>query len=350
MGTTQDILSGNPRFAMYRLCLLSSALCALSSQYVTAGEIRDPEPFQVRNPNPFMLLYGLPLATPSTILDDQASRAGVQFSLANSSSERVTESEQLTLDGDTYRVALTWRQGLGEGWEWGFELPYLSHREGGLDKLIQKWHNLFGLSNSARDDWPRNRLRYHYVEDGETRVLIQKNQSGIGDIQLHVARDLPLASPGRKLSWHASLKLPTGDAQGLLGSGGTDLALWLSGSQRALLNHDMVGGFGQAGLLFTSKSDVLADRQRHVVGFATLGLSWQTYDWLDLKFQFDGHTPFYDSKVDQLGGSALMLTFGGSTYWGEQKQHRVDLSVGENLTTDTVPDFVINLGYEIAFF
>ncbi|MET0027635.1 MAG: DUF3187 family protein [Candidatus Thiodiazotropha sp.] len=326
-------------------CILSTLL----SLPVIAGEGRDPVPFQVRNPNPFILMHGLPLAATATILDDHASRAGLQFSVANSSIEKVTEGEQLTLDGETYRMALIWEQGLGEGWQWGLELPYLSHRSGGLDALIQNWHNLFGLSNSDRNDWPENRLRYLYVDDGETRVNIEDNLSGFGDLQLQLARELPQSEAGRRLSWHASLKLPTGNDERLLGSGGADLALWLSGSQRGLLRDWLMSGYGQIGLLIVEKSDILMDRQRPLVGFTTLGLSWQTYDWLDLKLQYDGHTPFYHSNVDQLGGSAQMLTLGGSIYWGKQRLHRVDLSVGENLASDTVPDFIINLGYEVGF-
>ncbi|MET0066047.1 MAG: DUF3187 family protein [Candidatus Thiodiazotropha sp.] len=333
---------------MSRIGLIPCLLCATLSLAAGADEMRDPEPFQVRNPNPFMLLYGLPLATPAKILDDQAFRSGVQFSVANSSIEKIRDNEQVTLDGETYRAALVWKQGLGEGWQWGVELPYLSHRGGGLDSLIESWHNLFGLSNSDRDDWPKDRLRYVYMDGGETRVNIQQDRSGIGDIQFQLARRLSQDNPDRALSWHISLKLPTGSEQDLLGSGGTDLALWLSGSHRSLLSNWPVSGYAQAGLLVTGDTDILADRQRHLVGFGTLGLSWQAYDWLDLKFQIDGHTSLYDSQVHQLGGSAMMLTFGGSGYWGEHRQHRIDLSLGENLTTDTVPDFIINLGYELA--
>ncbi len=331
------------------LGLISCILSMLLSLPAGAEENRDPDPFQVRNLNPFILMHGLPLAASARILDDRASRAGLQFSVANTSIEKVTDGEQLTLDGETYRTALIWEQGLGDGWQWGLELPYLSHRSGGLDTLIQNWHNLLGLSNSDRNDWPENRLRYLYVDDGEIRVDVGENRSGFGDLQLQLAHRLPQSEAGRNLSWHVSVKLPTGDDERLLGSGGTDLALWLSGSQRSLLPGWSMAGFGQVGLLIMEKSDILVDRQRPMAGFATLGLSWQTYDWLDLKLQYDGHTPFYHSNVDQLGGSAQMLTLGGSLYWGEQRLHRVDLSVGENLASDTVPDFIINLGYEVGF-
>jgi hypothetical protein len=95
------------------------------------------------------------------------------------------------------------------------------------------------------------------------------------------------------------------------------------------------------------KGEILEDVQQEVAFFGTLGGNWRVYDWLDLKVQLDAHTPFYKSKIDQLGGSAVMLTFGGSVVLDRGSQ--IDISMGENMTTDMVPDFILNLGYKMAF-
>ncbi|MCG7960203.1 MAG: DUF3187 family protein [Candidatus Thiodiazotropha taylori] len=319
------------------LCLAPGGL-ALASQ---------PEPFHVRNMNPFTLLHGLPVATPSEILDDQQNSLSLQLDVANTSMETVEESEQVTLDGETYRLALTWQRGIGSGWQVGIEVPYLSHRGGGLDSLIENWHDLFGFSNSDRDDWPQNQLRYLYIRDGVTEVNIQQEVSGIGDIILQLSREVIVADQEMKASMHMGLKLPTGDEDSLLGSGAPDLSIWFTGSDRQLMPGWPFGGYGHVGVLMMGKAEVLEEDQREFVMFGTLGINWRAYEWLDLKAQVDAHTPFYHSKSDQLGGSAVMLTFGG-TIPLEGGDH-IDLSLGENLTTDMVPDLIFNIRYEARF-
>jgi hypothetical protein len=281
-------------------------------------------------------------------LNEDEESIGLHLSVANNSIEKKSKKEQVILDGETYQAVLSWQQGMGDGWQWGIELPYLSHRGGGLDALIENWHDLLGLSNSDREDWHQNQLRYLYIDHGETQVDRHDNSSGIGDIQLIFSRALPWGREEQNTSWHLSMKLPTGDEESMLGSGAVDLAFWLSGSDRSLLGDGFVGGYGQVGILIMGQADILEERQRWGAGFGTLGVSWLAYNGLDLKCQIDAHTPIYQSQVDQLGGSAFMLTFGGSFYL-EDNEGRIDLSIGENLTTDTVPDFIINMGYQVRF-
>ncbi|MCU7905141.1 MAG: DUF3187 family protein [Candidatus Thiodiazotropha sp. (ex Epidulcina cf. delphinae)] len=308
----------------------------------------NPEPFSVRNLNPFTLLHGLPATTSSGVLNESESSLRLLSGVANNSMESIVDDEQVILDGETYRIALIWKRGLGHGWQLGVEAPFLSHRAGGMDNFIENWHDFFGLTNSDRNDWPRNRLRYRYSKDGVDEVSIDDNASGFGDLQLLLSRRLFQDNAGKRAAMHASLKLPTGDSDSLLGSGATDLAVWFSGSDAHLLKRWPVGGFFQAGFLYMGYADVLRRQQRDLVLFGALGLSWRAYDRLDLKLQIDGHTSFYHSKPDQLGGSAVMFTFGGSILF-EGGPGQVDISLGENLTTDPVPDLIVNLAYKTSF-
>ncbi|MES9852670.1 MAG: DUF3187 family protein [Candidatus Thiodiazotropha sp. L084R] len=323
------------------------ACCLLLYASSSLGQSTQTEPFHVRNMNPFTLLHGLPVATSSDLLDDDVSSLRIQWDVSNTSMETLPDNEQVTLDGETNRLALTWKRGLGAGWQIGVEVPYLSHRGGGLDSLIENWHDLFGFSNSDRDDWEQNQLRYLYKKDGVTEVAITEEVRGFGDIQFQLSRGLSLANEEQRASAHFSVKLPTGDEDSLLGSGAPDISIWLSGSDRELLEEWPIGGYGQIGVLLMGKAEILEDEQREFVVFGTLGTSWRVYEWLDLKMQFDAHTPFYKSKSDQLGGSAVMFTFGGSIPFKDGSQ--IDISLGENMTTDMVPDLIINLGYKTLF-
>ncbi|MCU7840419.1 MAG: DUF3187 family protein [Candidatus Thiodiazotropha sp. (ex Troendleina suluensis)] len=306
------------------------------------------EPFRVRNLNPFTLIHGLPVASSSKLLEEGELSLHLSMDVANNSIEGTSDGEQVTLDGETYRIGVTWKKGFGSGWQLGIEVPYLSHRDGAMDNLIEDWHDLFGLSNSNREDWPQNRLRYLYVKDGDERVSIHKSRQGVGDIQLFLSHTLRRDATGRNIALHTSLKLPTGDADSLLGSGAPDIAFWISGSDAQLLKRWSMGVYGQAGLLIKGKADILSEQQRDAALFGSVGTKWLAYDWLEIKLQLDGHTSLYDSAVDQLGGTAVMITVGGSILLSDG-QSGIDISIGENLTTDTVPDFMVNLSYKYSF-
>ncbi|MEW8027370.1 MAG: DUF3187 family protein [Candidatus Thiodiazotropha sp.] len=307
------------------------------------------DPFYVRNMNPFTLVYGLPAMGSPHLLARNESYLQLTADIANNSIQSDSDGERIRLDGETYRLALIWKRGIAEDWQIGIELPYLTHRKGVMDGLIENWHDIFGLSNSDREDWSRNRLVYRYENDEGEQVLVNREKSGVGDLVLSLSHALDTdVDSGRRLALHASLKLPTGDSDALLGSGAVDLAFWASGSEQKVFWQWPLMLYGQAGVLLKGEADLLQGVQRDVVFFATLGAGWRPIGWLDLKAQIDAHSSHYDSKLDQLGGAALMLTVGGSIHLDGDSQ-RIDISIGENLTTDSVPDFMINLAYVRRF-
>jgi hypothetical protein len=303
--------------------------------------------------NPFALIYGLPAASSSRLLPANESSLQLTGDVSNNSIQSDSDGERIRLDGETYRLALIWKQGIAADWQVGIELPYIAHREGWMDGLIENWHDIFGFSNSDRDDWSRNGLVYRYERAGGDQVLVNGNESGVGDLVLSISHALNTdIDRGARLALHGSLKLPTGDADALLGSGAADLAFWLSGEDQRMFWQWPLTIYGQAGLLLKGEADLLQDLQRDVVYFGSLGVGWRPMAWLDLKAQVDAHSSHYDSDLDQLGGTALMLTVGGSIHLDgglDGDGQRIDISIGENLTTDSVPDFMINLAYARRF-
>ncbi|MEW8506538.1 MAG: DUF3187 family protein [Candidatus Thiodiazotropha sp.] len=307
------------------------------------------DPFHVRNMNPFALIYGLPAASSPHLLGDGESYLQLTADVANNSIESDADGEGIRLDGETYRLALIWQRGLASAWQVGIELPLLSHRDGVMDGLIENWHDFFGLSNSDREDWPRNTLIYRYEDSEGEQLLVDRRSSGIGDIVLSLSHLLETDNDSnRRIALHTSLKLPTGDADQLLGSGAMDLALWLSASEQRKFWQWPLDLYGQAGILIKGEGDLLQELQQELVLFGTLGVGWRPAAWIDLKAQVDAHTSHYDSELDQLGGAAIMLTVGGSVHL-DGGSRRIDIAIGENLTTDSVPDFMINLAYVYRF-
>jgi hypothetical protein len=306
------------------------------------------EPFNVRNQNPSILVYGLPGCSSTDLLSVGESSLQLRFDASNHSKSSDTPQERITLDGETYRMAMIYSRGFGNGWQAGVELPVIAHRPGIMDNFIESWHNTFGLSNGNRASWPKNRLLFRYSRNGLVEAELTEGSTGVGDLQLWIARKLLVSEEGGQVALHASLKLPTGDAERFQGSGSNDLALWFSGVAPTLFHKPRIGGYLQVGLLLLGEGDLLPERQRGLVGFGAAGVHWKAWSRLMLKAQLDAHGSFYDSRLAQLGDRSVMLTVGGSIPVA-RGAGVVDLAIGENLTTDTVPDFTLNLAYRHRF-
>lgn len=304
-------------------------------------------PFSTSNQNPLVAVYGLPPAGAATVLTSGKTAVELRADIASVCSRDDRSEEGILLDGESYRFTLVLQHGLGEGLEVGLEIPYAMHREGFLDSFISDWHDFFQLPQGERDDLPNDRLAYRYVKDGRTELELDDETEGLGDLRLTGAWQLWQrgSDEPQAVALRASLKLPTGDEHHLLGSGSTDVALWLSGSQA--FRGGSLALFGAAGALLMSDGDVLADQQRHVAAFGTLGGGWRPLPRLALKAQVDGHTSCYrDSDLSELSDS-LQLAFGGTI--GLTETLTLDLAVAEDIAVDTAPDIVFHLAIRQTF-
>jgi len=136
------------------------------------------------------------------------------------------------LDLEHARTELRWRAGILRWLELGAEVPFLSYRGGSFDGLIESYHRGLGLPSGGRELFVRDAVEIALTLDdeiyfaGESPSLFQ-----IGDVSLFGR--IPLRrSPGGDLALSAAVKLPTGKAESLGGSGGTDYGLDLEGTWR----------------------------------------------------------------------------------------------------------------------
>ena len=323
--------------------LLALLLCALLAP--PAARALTLTPFTTRNQSPLVAIYGLPTAGSARVLDPGQATLELREDVASNFVEENRPGESLLLDGETYRSALVLHYGVGRRLEAGIEIPYVVHTGGFLDGFIIHWHDFFQLPQGGRDEAPRDRLTYRYQRDGRTLVDLTRQSAGFGDLRLTGAWQLWQEGP-RALALHASLKLPTGDTAHLLGSGSTDLALWLAGQQN--YRGGDLALFGAAGTLLMSHGDVLPDQQRHAVLFGTLGGGWRPLSWLALKTQIDAHSPFYrGSDLRALSLPSMQLVVGGTL--GFSKNLSLDLAVSEDIIIETAPDVAFHLALRQRF-
>ena len=323
---------------MFRLVTVIACFICVSISSVSAQQASTP--FSIRNLNPFIQIYGIPATEPAELKTDQEWASAVALDVANSSILTRESNEAIILDGETYRLSLTMRRGINSKTELGVEVPLIAHSNGFMDNFIEGWHDTFGLTNAQRNKTTSNTLHYRYSVNNINVFEIDNPNEGIGDIRIFAARQLH-RSANSALSVHTSLKLPTGDAEKLHGSGAADLSVSLAHIKRNWLTTLQLSSFANGGVLLLGKGDVLSHLQKSALLFGSTGLIWDQHEVIDLKAQLDFHSSVYNSGLNQLGNATVQLTIGGSVRLGSST--RLDVGIGENLLTDTTPDFLINL-------
>ncbi len=307
-------------------------------------------PFATRNQSPIIQIFGLPPIGEAAILNRGKADARFTIDLANTYISDSNARESILLDGETTRFTWTGRYGMGRGFEVGLEVPYVIQGGGFLDSFVENYHNAFGFPNGGREQAPRNRLLYQYSRDGRSLLNAGESANGLGDVRAvggyQIYRDEQ--NPARALAVRASLKFPTGDSGHLLGSGSTDFALWVVGSDDFKISLGHIGVYGGLGALAMTNGDILSDQQRPVVGFGTLGVGWAPWRWLALKIQGDAHTPFYkNSELRELNAFAAQLTVGGTLAFSQKTT--LDIGVSEDVIVKTSPDVVFHLSLRHVF-
>ena len=312
-------------------------LAALVPTLAHAGPLSD------HDNSPLTGIFGLPDATESgRLLAAGQSRWTASILLTSHSVADRAGTELFIADGETTRIALEWRRGFGKRWEFGAELPYLTHQPGGLDSVIDDWHKFFGFPDGARDDRPRDLLEFAYARDGDVGLDVSQSSHGPGDLRLFGGYRLRAGERHRN-ALRFGIELPTGEDGDLHGSGGADVSLGIAG--------DLVLGDTGAWSLFYGAHGVylgagpyLAERQKSFVAAGGFGVTWRAAGWMDLTLQSSVRGPLYDSGIEMLGEPAIALTFGGRFRLSERLGLAV--AVGEDIKVESTPDVTFQLAID----
>lgn len=265
--------------------------------------------------------------------------------IASHNVDQTSDGEDLRLDGETTRLALNYRYGLSDKLDIGIEVPYLSHRSGSLDSMIDQWHDILPfVGGGARAKREQDQLEFFYADSEATFIDVTSDASGISDIRLLAGWRLS-ESEGRSTALRFSIKLPTGDGDALLGSGGTDASLGLASDISGFWGNTKLSSFYRVNLTYLGEPDRLADRYKNLVGQLSFGLGYRVHRNVDLKLQGRIRSAVYDSEIDNLGAMSAALIFGADFRISDR--YRLVLSAGEDAKVGSVPDvsFQIALRY-----
>jgi hypothetical protein len=188
-------------------------------------------PLPLRNLQPLQVLFlQLPFEDPQPTPPGHWT---VSFAIAEANTFNVRTSTEedsaVVFDLELSRFALSARYGLLQRVEVGFELPFLLRWGGFLDGFIEGVEGAIGRLSAARDERPQNAVRFDLQRAGTVLFSRQDTAFGLSDVVLTAKTLLwPEDALLPAIAMRVLLKLPTGNAARLLGSGETDLGLGLS--------------------------------------------------------------------------------------------------------------------------
>jgi len=313
------------------------ALAGLATQPASASA------FLTRDQNPLLAGYGIPLPMPARLAAPGQWRLAADLNWSSTAVEQIGATESLLVDAETRELRVTLGRGFADRWMLQLQLPYRYVDGGNLDSFIEGWHDFFGLPDGARSAMPHDRIRIAYTRDGRTVFDQRSGSHGFADLAADIGYQL-LANASTSISAWLDVKLPTGAANELTGSGATDVSVVVAGEHRF---EGRWSAYGQLGITWLGGGDLLASRQRSVVWSGLAGVGVNLWRGLDAKLQVDAHsTVFDDSSLDFLG-DAVVLTIGGAYRF--ESGLTVDAGVSEDILVDASPDVVFVLGLRQQF-
>lgn len=299
-------------------------------------------PFPTRDQNPLLAGFGLPMPMPARLAKAGSWHFAADLNWSSSASIQSDNTEALIVDAETRELRMTAGRGFADRWMFQLQLPYRYTGAGNLDVLIDDWHDTFGLPSGARSNLPRDQFRIAYERNDEIELDMRSSVSGIADISAAVGYQLWADANSALATW-VSVKLPTGDADKLTGSGAADATLAIAGERRF---GDSWSAFGQLGITYLGNGELLADQQRNVVWSALAGFGVNVWRGLELKLQLDAHSAAFDNTALDFLGETAILTVGGAYQF--ESGWILDAGVSEDIIVDASPDVVFVFGIQRA--
>lgn len=325
---------------------MAAWLAAFVLPCAAVASAADQEPWPaLRNHNPFLQIFGLPAFEAGAPLPPGEIRYAIDLDLANHADSGSTPAESVVLDGESHYLSLAFRRGMSDRLVLGVDVPFVRHSGGFLDASIENWHDFWGLSNSQRSG-PRGQLSLRYENPELAGFGLESSTGGLGDIRLN-ANFLLWREPAgadRRFGIQAGLKLPTGDASELLGSGAVDYSLAFHASDATLMSRPRIGLSASVGVLFLGSGDVLPEIQRDAVAFGGLAAAWHASDRLALAVAVLAQGRYYDSALEEIGDNSVQLSVGGLY---ELPWKGTSLSVG--IIEDLYDNATTDIAFKLAF-
>jgi len=300
---------------------------------IVSGMACADEFFPVRDENPLIRGFYLPLPSDSRLTDGQTLSA--TLSIMNTLNVENRPRESVLVDGESDALRLTYENSLFQSWRYRFTVPIIHDSGGFLDSAIDDWHRWFGFNRGNRPFYPKNEIVYAY--SGLGRVDITQSQTSIGDISGEMGW-YPIDDAHRTVSFWGGLEAPTGSVSKLTGDGAWDGAVWAHGA----LRWPQWQLAAELGLAQPFGDEIFAGNAHKTSVFARLAATRALGSLWSLRAQLDGQSGRVEDSEIRLLGPSLQLTVGAVRRLGEH--WRLEFGFAEDAAVNTAPDITFFLG------
>jgi hypothetical protein len=298
-----------------------------------AGPSHADEFFQVRDENPLIRGFYLPLPSDSRLTDGV--NLSATLSISNTLNVESRTGENLLVDGESDALRLTFEDALFQSWRYRFTLPIIRDSGGFLDSAIDGYHRWFGFNPGSRPYYPHGQLIYSY--SGRGNIDLSHSGTSVGDISGELGW-YPIDDAHRTLSLWGGLEAPTGSVAKLTSDGAWDGAAWAHYALR-WPKWQLAAELGVAQPFGDELFAGYAHRTSLFGRFATtraLGSLWS------LRAQLDGQTGRVADSTTRFVGPSLQLTVGAVRALSDR--WRIEFGFAEDVAVDTAPDITFFLG------
>jgi Protein of unknown function (DUF3187) len=308
-------------------------LAPLLSGLLSPAKLRADEFFPVRDENPLIRGFYLPLPSDSRLTDGQSLSATLAISNTLNVEQRPRES--LLIDGESDVLTLAYENNVGQSWRYRFTVPLIHDSGGFLDSAIASWHRLFGFPEGQRPFYPKREIIYSYA--GLGNIDITQSQSGIGDISGEMGW-YPIDDAHRTVSLWGGVEAPTGSVSKLMGDGAWDGAVWAHGA----LRWPKWQLAAELGLAQPFGDEIFAGAAHKTSVFARFAATRAFGQQWSLRAQLDGQSGRVQDSDLRFLGPSLQLTVGAVRRLGER--WRLEFGFAEDAAVNTAPDITFFFG------
>ena len=223
--------------------------------------VADAESLANQDRSPLVAVFGLPSGQDARLAPVGRWQTSMTLATASHAIDERSSTESLSLDGQTSTLHLAAVIGLTQDVEIGIEMPWVRHGPGNLDSFIDTFHATFGLPEGPRARQGVDQFALRYQSGAGPDVDLVAPVTGLGDIHLHAAVSL-WSGETLRTALLAGVKLPTGDATAVLGSGAADWRIGLAADLDRLPGLPHTSAYTRMHWVHLGKPTYLADRAR----------------------------------------------------------------------------------------
>jgi len=312
-------------------------------------------PIPIRNEMPLYLFFLQMEPDRADVVEQNKFDINADYTVANitvSCFTPVSSLYNINIDAEVSRINLDFRYGIYENTEVGLEVPYLSLSRGYLDEFVKGFEDTVGATT------PRSRLRqgsynlnYSFIYNNQALINRKNASDGLGDIVLKAKYQILEEEDHSILpdiSFRTAVKLPTGEKNGLLGSGEFDYGFGVLVDKTFSDKITLYTGCNFVIIEKPSFFSVLNLKRNIFSGL--IGVEYLMTQRFSIVGQVTGNsTPYPSSGTNALDESAIDVGLGFNYIWKEKQNVSWHFAFTENMNSASSPDVAFNTGWKIGF-